>query len=198
MAIIVDKDKKREDIALSCKDLVVNSDINSLTISTIAKEAGIGKGTFYEYFKDKYELVFEIVNILMKEHNIKKEKKLKLAKSTREKIKIFIESYYIDEFLELRETNKKLIALSILSQNEKMLEFETNIYNFFKNWANKEIEEAIKARELKPIAKDFVEIVYSMAKGMFITSLTTKDAINLKDSLDKSIDTIFDLVEEKR
>lgn len=37
--------------------LNLNSNINKITVSDIAKEAGIGKGTIYEYFKSKEEII---------------------------------------------------------------------------------------------------------------------------------------------
>ncbi len=72
MAIIVDKEQKKKDIALSIRELLLNNGINNITISQIAKNASIGKGTIYEYFSNKNEIVFELVEILMQEHNEKK------------------------------------------------------------------------------------------------------------------------------
>ncbi|HHD75009.1 MAG TPA: TetR/AcrR family transcriptional regulator [Nitratifractor sp.] len=69
LAIVVDKEQKRRDIALACKDVIIKSGVQEPTIATLAKSAGIGKGTFYEYFKSKDELLFELVHILMEEHN---------------------------------------------------------------------------------------------------------------------------------
>ena len=45
MAIIVDKVQKRSDIAFSCKKLILDKGIKNITISEIAKTAGVGKGT---------------------------------------------------------------------------------------------------------------------------------------------------------
>ena len=33
------------------------ADLNSLTVAEIAEKAGIGKGTVYEYFKNKEEMI---------------------------------------------------------------------------------------------------------------------------------------------
>ena len=52
--------------------LFSDSDITKITVSEIAKEAGIGKGTVYEYFESKEEIIaksliynfYEEVNIL--------------------------------------------------------------------------------------------------------------------------------------
>lgn len=53
MAIIVDKDKKRRDIAIACTELLLEKGLKNLTVAEIAKTAGIGKGTVYEYFSKK-------------------------------------------------------------------------------------------------------------------------------------------------
>ena len=58
MAIKVDKDKKRRDIAIACTELLLEKGIKNLTITEIAKTAGIGKGTVYDYFSNKEEIVF--------------------------------------------------------------------------------------------------------------------------------------------
>jgi len=96
LAIIVDKEQKRKDIALSCKELILENGINNLTVSQVAKSAGIGKGTVYEYFKNKDEIVFELVNVLMQEHNEIKEKKLLDVTSTKAKAKVFFDFFYND------------------------------------------------------------------------------------------------------
>jgi len=87
MAIIVDKIQKRQDIALSCKSLVLENGIKNLTISQIAKTAGVGKGTIYDYFKNKEDLVFEIVYSLMQKHIVKLEKKIATAEVNKRKNK---------------------------------------------------------------------------------------------------------------
>ncbi len=61
MAIIVNKEEKRRNIALACRELLLKHGINSLTIAQIAKTAGVGKGTMYEYFENKEDIVFEII-----------------------------------------------------------------------------------------------------------------------------------------
>jgi len=102
MAIIVDKEQKRIDIALSCKDLFVAKGIKNITISQIAQEARVGKGTIYDYFKNKEDIVFEIVNILMAQFNATKEQRINEAASTKAKIKIFF-----DFFLQSRQSRSK-------------------------------------------------------------------------------------------
>ena len=137
MAIIVDKVQKRKDIALSCKGLFFQNGIKDLTISEVAKTAGIGKGTIYEYFKNKEDIVFEIVNILLLEHDIRKNERIENLNSTKEKIKEFFTFFYNEEDAELRELYKEFISISLTTPNEEMIEFQSqcskNYFNWFEN-----------------------------------------------------------------
>ncbi len=63
MPKIVNKEERRREIALSCSDLIHEVGIKKLTVSQAAKTAGIGKGTIYEYFENKEDIIFEIINI---------------------------------------------------------------------------------------------------------------------------------------
>jgi len=195
MPIIVDKDKKRVDIALRAKNLLIKNNINDLTILQIAKEVGIGKGTFYEYFKNKEELLFEVVNLLMSKYNQNIEKNLNNCKSTRKKIKVFCQFFYDKKYSELRELYKKFIAISTLNPSKEIINFQTKIFKFYYAWLEKTINEGIKKSEISIIALNFVKPILLYTKGAFITSISTKDVINLQKDIDKFIDDIFNLVE---
>lgn len=68
MAIIVNKEEKRRAIALSSRELLLEHGIKNITISKIAECAGVGKGTIYEYFTNKEDIVFEIISVFIAEH----------------------------------------------------------------------------------------------------------------------------------
>lgn len=54
---VLEKKKIKENkLLLAAFDLFTTNDIHSVTVSDIAKKAGVAKGTFYLYFKDKYEI----------------------------------------------------------------------------------------------------------------------------------------------
>lgn len=54
--VLQNKEEKKEKILAAAFSLFTRKDINDVTIAEIAKEAGIAKGTFYLYFKDKIDL----------------------------------------------------------------------------------------------------------------------------------------------
>lgn len=198
MAIIVDKEQKKKDIALGTKALILEYGINNLTISQIAKAANIGKGTVYEYFKNKEEIVFELVEILMDEHNLQKEKALSLLASTREKVKHFFAFFYADEDKELREIYKQFTSIALTSPNTQMIAFQTRCYFLYKQWMENIIEEGIKNKELRSEAKELIMGIFAFAQGLFLMSVTTSAITDLQEEINKQIDILFDLMEEKQ
>ena len=57
MPKIVDKDSKRAEIAKAAIDILAQKGFERTTIQEIADVANIGKGTVYEYFKSKEEII---------------------------------------------------------------------------------------------------------------------------------------------
>jgi len=55
------KRRKRSALLSHAFALFMNQGISNTTISDIARNAGVGKGTFYFYFKDKEELVERLI-----------------------------------------------------------------------------------------------------------------------------------------
>ena len=52
----LNKQKKREALLNTAFDLFTSQGINKTTINNIVEAAGVAKGTFYLYFKDKYDI----------------------------------------------------------------------------------------------------------------------------------------------
>ncbi len=55
--IVVDKDEKRRAIAEAAVSIFGEKGFERTRIDDVAKKAGVGKGTIYEYFKNKEELM---------------------------------------------------------------------------------------------------------------------------------------------
>ena len=64
MPKIVDKPLRREEIARTAMALFARDGFENTPIRAIAAKAGIGKGTFYDYFSDKEDILNEIVQII--------------------------------------------------------------------------------------------------------------------------------------
>lgn len=198
MAIIVDKVQKKKDIALSCTKLFIQKGINSVTIAEVAKAAGVGKGTVYEYFKNKEEIVFEIANVLIQKNEEKLFIEIANARSTKEKIKKFSGTFYAQEDFELREIYKHFISISLINPTEQMLNFQTRVNKHFYIRFEEIIQTGIDNNELIEESLALTHGLFVTGKGMFIESNITNSVDNLEEELDLFIDTVFKLIEVKK
>lgn len=194
MAIIVDKEQKRKDIALSCKQLIFQNGIRNLTVSQITQQANIGKGTLYSYFKNKEEIVIEIINLLFTEKKAKLEKNIKNLDTTLEKLKLFSAFFYDDEYIEIRELYKEFVSILVVQQQDEFADFKTKTFNTYYGLFKQIIEDAVLKGELKQEAITLSHGIFLAPEGMFVSKLLRNDMQNLKKEIDQYLDTIFDLL----
>lgn len=110
MASKVEKNKKKKEnsLYLAAYELFTTKGIHDTAISDIVKKAGVAKGTFYLYFKDKYDILDKI--ILDKSSQV-------LSEAIREtNTKEFIDFeervlFFIDYIIEYLKDNKLLLKL---------------------------------------------------------------------------------------
>jgi len=103
-----DKKKQEKEARLleTAFDLFIIKGINQTTIQDIVDEAGVAKGTFYLYFKDRHEIIEKIVSIKTVElfdNAIKDSRKKNYQNFTEQFLSII--NYIIDELTE----NQKLL-----------------------------------------------------------------------------------------
>ncbi len=195
MAKIVNKEEKRKQIALACKDLFLEKGLN-VSVSELAKVANIGKGTIYQYFTNKEDIIFEIVNILLITHNEKKLKEINSVNNTKDKIKMFFKFYYDEEEIELRRLYKKFISISLTNSSKEMIEFNTKCENEYFEWFENILKEGIENNEIKKEALNLSRGLFAMGLGCFIVSEVTHSIDNLEQELNSTIDYIWDLIKK--
>jgi AcrR family transcriptional regulator len=124
VAIIVNKEEKRRNIALSCRELLLEHGIDNLTISQIAKSAGVGKGTIYEYFENKEDIVFEIITTFVVEYEKRFEEISLERMPLREKLFHFFNLLFENETARKHLIlYKEFLAISLMRESEEMLAF---------------------------------------------------------------------------
>ena len=74
---IVDKDQRRTDIARVALDLFARKGFEKTSIREITTRAGMGKGTFYDYFGDKKAILTEIARLVFEEWSLRAADSLK-------------------------------------------------------------------------------------------------------------------------
>ncbi len=112
MGKVAEKQKnKRTNILDAAYELFVEKSVNNTSIDDVVKKAGIAKGTFYLYFKDKYDLMERLIirkGALVLKYVLSelKEKKDRVTMSFSDQI-IFITERIVDYL----ENHKELISL---------------------------------------------------------------------------------------
>ena len=146
--IYLKKKKKELNLYNAAYEIFKSKGINNTSIDEIVKSAGVAKGTFYLYFKDKYDLV----------------KKLILLKSS-----ILIE-YIIDYFKE----NKLLLGIInknfsyVIHKNKSIMEKKAEIDEIIGIFLEKLLERGFSEEEGKITLFMIIELVGSVCYSSII------------------------------
>lgn len=186
------KINKRKAIAKSTCDLFISKGFVNISISEIAKIAGIGKGTIYEYFTNKEDIIFELMSCLQEDYDVKLNSVLKKSQSITEKIK-YLFSLYIgeDPFVQTqRDIYKEFLAITLNNPSIDIIQYQNNMMDKYTNILLEIIDEGIRNDQLQDIAIEFVPSVFATLNGFFIVRKP-------KEVILKYIDNLFKLLEKK-
>lgn len=198
MPKIVDKEQKRREIALSCSNLIHEIGIRKLTVAQVAITAGIGKGTIYEYFENKDDIVFEIINIHIEQYHNEFLETIKDTKTTKEKVFHFFKFVIDDSIENLKHFNgyKEYLSIVLSDENSEMRKFNSSCHTFFNEQLRKIIKEGIEKNELIPQAMNLIDGLMIFEKGVALIKMT-QDGFDSVAACNLFINSIFDLIEVK-
>lgn len=185
---VIMENKKKLILKVSEK-LISKKGYSKTTIDEITKKAGIGKGTFYLYFKDKDDLFFSIVKEEFENLMVRIREEVEGINDFFERLKKGIEIY-----LEYHEKNYAFFK--ILLQEKPFIKrksFENFWKDFFKKWDNfmKEgFEKQIKKKKIKKL--DLEDMIYSLI-GILHGNIHKWIISERKYSLIKKKDVIFEI-----
>lgn len=196
MAIIVNKEEKRRFIALASKDFLLDHGIKEITIAKIAKTAGVGKGTIYEYFSNKEDIVFEIISVFIAEHEKRLYELISEDTNTKEKIKtslflLYSNEYYQKQLLIYRE----FLAISLTSDEEEMMAFNRACRERFIAVLDCIMDEAISKGEVVAEAKIMVPMLHTYSVGLVVETKT--DGLDPQVLIDTFVHGFFTLIQKK-
>lgn len=193
MPKIVDKSEKRRNIAKSTCNLFIEKGFVNISISQIAQVAGIGKGTVYEYFKNKEDIVFELMGCMLEEYDQELSINLHSTDDIKQKV-IYLFNIFLnsdDEKVIMQMTIfKEFLAILLNNPNKELYDFHQNLIQKYILIMNDIINKAVKRGELIPLSLDMVPTIFATMEGFFISQTSKTDMINY-------INNIFKLLEVK-
>lgn len=120
----MDKKGKESKLLSTALELFTKKGVNNTSIQDIAYEAGVGKGTFYLYFKDKYDIRDRVIaNCSSKLFSDALSSLNKSYIQNFEDQIIYVINYILDEL------NKNKILLKLISKNLSFGLFNSTISN---------------------------------------------------------------------
>ena len=169
MAIIVDKEQKRRDIACACTDILLQKGIKQITISEIAKAAGIGKGTVYEYFSHKEDIVFEIITVVIEEYLIELESITKEKSSLKSRLIHFLHLIFVNEQSEMMlALYREFLAILLSSGSDEMRAFATTCRKRFSTILDAMILQAVDEGEVDNTFKGASSLILTYFSGLIL------------------------------
>jgi AcrR family transcriptional regulator len=195
---MVDKEQRRKEIATACFNLIHDVGIKKLTVAQVAKVAGIGKGTIYEYFENKEDIIFEIINMHIDKNHKQFLETIKSIKTTKEKIFLCFKFVLDDSEENLKHFNgyKEYLSIVLSDENDAMCEFNTSCKDFFDIQLRKIIQEGIDKKELIPQVMNLVEGLLVFEKGLALRKMSEKN-FDAKKVGESFLNNFWELVEVK-
>ena len=196
MAIVVNKEEKRRNIACSCQEILLEHGIKNLTISQIAKTAGVGKGTIYEYFENKEDIVFEIITAFISEHERKLFEITDQNISTKDKLFHFFYMIHEDENSHKHlNIYREFLAISMTNGTQEMVDFNIMCREKFTDILVQIMKEGIMKGEIRREAQALVSALLTFKLGLVIETHTA--ALDPKDEISRFLEAQFKLIEIK-
>jgi len=182
---IIDKKQKKEKILKAAMKVFASKGVANTIMNDIAKEACIGKGTIYEYFKSKDEMIVEAFNYFINQLNSELEKDLQKLTDPIEKLKTMIST--LVKFTEKSLTETIEIILDFWAEGIRQ-KYETKTYilnlketyNDYRNIIIKILEDGIKENKIKKVnTKNVASIIIAILDGIMLQWFIDKNVINL-------------------
>ena len=101
----VDKEAKKDKILRSAMTVFAKNGIAETKMEMVAMKAGIAKGTIYEYFKSKEELLQMVFNYVLVQMNLHVKQSMAAATTPEEKLKAGVSAYIDIESLGLSDAS---------------------------------------------------------------------------------------------
>jgi len=198
-AIIVDKKEKQKNIVRSAMKIFSQKGFDRTTVSDIAQEAGIGKGTYYEYFKSKDEVIHLVFDYFMQDLVPDFQKIVQQSIPASEKIILMIKS--MSHLIESKEQQDfvglvfDVWAEGIRSQPHRK-SLELKMKQFYKDYREPVVEvlkQGIRSGEFRSDIKMEAEasVLIGLLDGLLVQWVLDRKGFPIQSALDAVVETLL-------
>jgi len=180
---IVDKEAKREQIAQAAMAVFARMGINDAKMADIAVEAGVGKGTIYEYFRSKDEVFAASFELLHKAMGAEVGKRTWGLSDPEEKMRVLVKGF-IDlsvQHIDYMEIMFEFWAEGI-RRGKQVLDLKS-MYDQYRDYITAILEEGIEAGTFRPLKASLVaSSLLAALDGLFLQWVLDKEGLPLEEA----------------
>lgn len=191
---IVDKPAKRKEILRSAMAVCARQGVHDFKMIDIANAAGVGKGTLYEYFTDKEDLVCGCFELFLDDYNNYLGNRLTTISDPKKKLETMIKASF--EFFVQNHDNLDIMfdfwAASVRSKDgDPLLSGGTEEYSQVITEVSGMIREGAKIGVFKPVdARLAASMLLALLDGLLLQSVMGLIKINSR-SLPQKVSRMF-------
>ena len=193
---IVDKDRKKREILLAAMKVFAGKGVKNSRMLDIAKEAGIGKGTIYDYFRSRDEILVEAFYLIMGDLDKRLESLLSHSVSPEAKVRSIVHTTYDslsqfpDDFME--------IFVDFWSEGIRQRDSHGNlvidladIYANLRRLLSHVLAEGTEKGDFRQMDTNSVSsILIAMIDGLLLQLILDRKAFDQKTIMDGALDVI--------
>jgi TetR/AcrR family fatty acid metabolism transcriptional regulator len=198
--LIVDKAEKKRKILDAALGVFVDKGFSNVVINDIARSAGIGKGTVYEYFKSKEELFSELLKYLFARYQSYVPKEWKKGTTPAERLKNLL-SFYTRLYVQASSRRNKVIFMLVDYLSHNSAESSRKREGYFSGYREEIrsiIEEGIKLGTFRKVdVESAVTSITIAIDGLMFQMLLMPASINVKKTSQSLIDMILTYLKAK-
>jgi AcrR family transcriptional regulator len=197
--IIVNKEEKRTGILKAAQVIFARKGFHKATIAEIAVEAGIGKGTVYEYFPDKRQLFRGCIKLFMNEVQAEVEKDLAAISDPVARIRNYINAIFKGYLKQSDNMELILIFWAEAVQSHEIVwrDIMMEVFEEVNAWLETTIQQGIAAGVFRQLdTKSFSSIIIAAMDGLMFQWIMYRGRMDIGGAGEKLADMAVYLLQE--
>jgi AcrR family transcriptional regulator len=169
------------------------------TVRDIAREAGLSTGLVHYYFKNKEDLLLNLLKEINRNMTVILNRNIIKSDDPREKLNIFMKQAF-----DLVKNEKDYFYIVIdfwtqVNKNERMKRANIKLFKSYRDEISKILKEGVEKGVFMKMDVDFTSaFIISIIQGLIIQYVIDNDAFNYEVYIKKIMKHIHDLVSNKK
>ncbi len=190
---------RRSQLTRAAYNVVAQKGYYEFTIRDIAREAGLSTGLVHYYFKNKKDLLLNLLKEINRNMLVILNRNISKADDPREKLNIFMTQAF-----DLVKNEKDYFYIVIdfwtqVNKSERMKLANSKLFKSYRDEITKILQEGIAKGFFTKMDVDYTAaVIISIIQGLIIQYVIDTNAFNYDDYTQKVIKHINDLVSKKK